>query len=320
MTLLIEQPALIMNVQDRGRSGYQRFGMPESGPMDWWAHRAANRLVGNDQGEACLELGFSKAIFRLEMDTLLAVTGAGYALRLNGRPLPLWMSFLGRQGDRITLEKVSGGNWAYLTVAGGFLTPSWMGSRSTNLRAGLGEPLVGGDRVPLALPANGFVRLAGRVLPVEGRPEYAPTSGITLRTIPGPHQDRFEPESLAAFTESVYQVSSRSDRMGYRLAGPSLAHHNGADLISQGMVLGEVQVPGDGQPIVMMPDHPTTGGYTCIGTVIRHDLPRLAQTEPGEARLQFRWVDVKTAQHLFREAVDTIDHGIPGEEDTWLQL
>ncbi len=320
MTLLVEQAALIMTVQDQGRLGFQRFGMPESGPMDWWAHRAANRLAGNLPGEACLELGFSSAKLCLETDTLLAAAGSGYQIFVNGQPLPLWMSFLGRPGDRIALEKVSGGNWVYLAAAGGLLTPSWMGSRSMYPRAGLGQFLSAGDRLPLVLPPNGFIDLAGRSVPEKNRPKYVSAPEVLLRAIPGPHQDRFEPQSLIAFEREMFQVSPRSDRMGYRLVGPSLVHLNGADLVSQGMVLGEVQVPGDGQPIVMMPDHPTTGGYACIATVIHHDLPLLAQAEPDVARLRFRWVDVKIAQDLYRQAVEKIDNNIISEEDSWLQL
>ncbi len=320
MTLLVEQPALITTVQDQGRIGYQRFGMPESGPMDWWAHRAANRLVGNEPGEACLELGFSSAAFQLEAHALLAVTGAGYELRLNGRLIPLWMSFIGHPGDRITLEKVAGGKWAYLSVSGGVRTPSWMGSRSVYPRAGLGQPLSAGDRVPLGLVNDVLPDLAGRSLPKEARPYDDFSMETILRAVPGPHQDRFTSESLTDFTQANYQVSPRSDRMGYRLSGPTLAHRHGADLVSQGMVLGEIQVPGDGQPIVMMPDHPTTGGYTCIGTVIRHDLPRLAQAEPEKTQLRFQWVNVAAAQDLYRDAVKEIDQGISSEEDLWLQF
>lgn len=320
MTLLVEQPALVMTVQDQGRPGYQRFGMPESGPMDWWAQRAANRLVGNPSGEACLELGFSSAQLRLESETLLAAAGVGYQLTVNGRTLPLWMAFLGRRGSLISLEKISGGNWVYLAVAGGFLTPSWMGSRSTFPRAGLGHHLTAGDRLPLALPPNGIASLAGSNVPAKNRPDYGLGAEIFLSVIPGPHNDRFDQHSLIVFEKETYQVSSRSDRMGYRLVGPSLRHLNGADLVSQGMVLGEVQVPGNGQPIVMMPDHPATGGYTCIGTVTRHDLPLLAQAEPNAARLRFHWVDVDTAQGHYQRAVDKIENGIISEEDPWHQL
>ena len=319
MSLWIEQAALMMTVQDLGRFQYQRFGLPESGPMDRWAQRAANRLVGNSLEEACLEVGFSSAIFRAETDTVLAVTGAGYRLTVNARPLPLWMSFQAKAGDRIELEKVDGGNWAYLAAAGGMLTSVRMGSRSTYARGGLGTPLTAGERVPLGFPARRNEALAICSLPVNCRPNYTMDS-ITLRVIPGPHQHRFIEDALAAFTGKPYTLSARSDRMGYRLSGEILGHRTGADLVSQGMAFGEVQVPGDGQPIVMMPDHPTTGGYTCIGTVIQADLPLLAQVQPERTAIRFEWADVATGQALYRQMIENIDNGIKTEEAEWLNL
>ncbi|MBG0770170.1 MAG: biotin-dependent carboxyltransferase [Anaerolineaceae bacterium] len=319
MTLLIEQAALMMTVQDLGRFQYQRFGLPESGPMDNWAHRAANRLAGNSPEAACLEIGFSSAFFQAEANTLLAVTGAGFRLTLNNRPLPLWMSFQVKMGDRIALEKMAGGDWAYLAVAGGLQTPSWLGSRSTYARGGLGAPLMAGERVMVGFPESKDDALAVRSLPANCRPRYQ-EDAIMLRVVPGPHQHRFTEEALTTFTGNPYFLSTRSDRMGYRLNGPALAHRKGADLVSQGMTLGEIQVPGDGQPIVMMPDHPTTGGYTCIGTVIRADLPLLAQAQPERTEIRFEWTDVETAQILYRRMINNIDGGIQTEEMEWLYL
>lgn len=319
MTLLVEQAALMMTVQDLGRNGYQRFGLPESGPMDRWAQRAANRLVGNGQQEACVEVGYSTAAFRLESDMALAVTGAGYELFVNGRRLPLWMAFHGRAGDFVTLEKADGGSWAYLAAAGGLLTRSWMGSRSTYARGGLGARLAAGERLPVGLPGQEPSILAGRSFSLDGRPDYR-MEEVTLRVVIGPHQHRFTDEALETFTAQPFALSPKSDRMGYRLTGPALAHTRGADLVSQGMALGEVQVPGDGQPIVMMPDHPTTGGYTCLGTVIRADLPLLAQAQPGTSRIRFEPVSVAEAQALYRRMLAKIDEGVQDEEAEWLYL
>ncbi len=319
MTLFVEKAALMMTVQDLGRFQFQRFGLPESGPVDCWAHRAANRLAGNGPEAACLEIGFSSAVFQAEANTMLAVTGVGFRLTLNNRPLPLWMSFQVKMGDRIGLEKVAGGNWAYLAAAGGVLSPPWLGSRSTYARGELGAPLVTGERVSLGFPENKDDALIVRSLPVNCRPCYN-EDAVKLRVIPGPHQHRFTGEALATFTGNPYVLSTRSDRMGYRLSGAALAHCHGADLVSQGMTFGEIQVPGDGQPIVMMPDHPTTGGYTCIGTVIRTDLPLLAQAQPERTEIRFDWTDVETAQILFRQMINTIDGGIQTEEMEWLTL
>jgi antagonist of KipI len=315
MTLHIHQAALMMTVQDAGRTGYQRFGMPESGPMDGWAFRAANRLVGNAPGAACVEVGFSNAEFALEGNALLAVCGAGYRLWVNRRAIPLWMSFLGKNGDVIRLEKSGGGNWAYLAAAGGVQSEVWMGSRSAYPAAGLGRRLAEGDRLPLQPPSSDAFLLAGRSLPARLRPPY--TSRPLIRVVPGPHAGRFQPVSWETFLAGSYAVSPQSDRMGYRLNGPSLAHQRGADLVSQGMVLGEIQVPGDGQPIVMMPDHPTTGGYACIAVVARADLPLLTQVEPGRGALRFTPLSVADAQAAWQQALVGLDSKALFQEDTW---
>ena len=317
MSLVIERPSALMSIQDLGRTDYTRFGLQESGPMDWWAHRAANRLVGNPPGAACLEIGFTHAIFSLDADVLLAVCGAGYAVWVNQRPIPLWTAFLARKGDRVILEKVAGGNWVYMSVSGGLNTPKRLGSRSTNRRAGLGDVLAEGDTLPIVPAEHSLLSLAGSTLPETCRPDY-PLNPI-LRAIPGPHMDRFTPESLNAFQNTAYLLTSRSDRMGYRLSGEELTHVRGADLVSQGMVLGEVQVPGDGQPIVMMPDHPTTGGYTCIATVARCDLPLLAQAPLGEAQVRFKPVEIEPARIVFVTTVRQIDAGIQRPEEEWRQ-
>ncbi|MCB2209329.1 biotin-dependent carboxyltransferase family protein [bacterium] len=321
MTLLVENAALMMTVQDSGRLGYQRFGLPESGPMDWIAHRAANTLVGNPVDAASIEIGFSSASLITESDTVLSACGAGYRLTVGGRALPLWFSFRVRTGERITLEKIDGGNWVYLAAAGGLLTPSRMGSRSTYARAGLGRRLAEGDRLPLALAPGGTLDLAGRAVDEVMRPAYGNGEGdLTLRVVMGPHLDRFAASSLETFQSETYYLSSNADRMGYRLQGPTLAHCEGADIVSQGMVCGEVQVPGDGASIVMMPDHPTTGGYTCIATVIRADLPLLAQAEPGRTPLRFEAVSAMDARAAYRDRLMMIAKDQETEEDRWLAM
>jgi antagonist of KipI len=318
MTVTIQQAAVMMTVQDGGRRGFQRFGMPESGPMDGWAFQAANRLVGNPTEAACLEIGFSSAEVYLEQRSLLALCGAGFRLFVNQRELPLWMAFLVRTGDTLRLEKTRGGNWVYLAAAGGIQSPVWMGSRSVYPAAGIGKLLAAGDRLPLHPLANDALLQASYTVPQAARPAYAPEPRI--RVVPGPHSDRFEPASRDAFLAPAYQVSLRSDRMGYRLTGPALMHKQGPDLVSQGMIVGEIQVPGDGQPIVMMPDHPTTGGYACIATVIQADLPLLAQSEPGVGTLQFTPVSVTDAHKAWGEVVEKVSASTGRQEEAWSGL
>jgi len=318
MTLFVETPALMTSIQDRGRVNYERFGLPESGPMDWWAFQIANMLVGNTVQQACVEFGFSSAAVVVEQDALLSACGAGYDLSLNGQEMPLWMAFLARRGDRVLLTKTSGGNWVYLAAAGGINSEMWMESRSVYPRGGLGRLIIQDDRLSINPISAQSRLLAGCSMASTARPPYR--QDPVVRVIPGPHANRFREESFDVFWSQNFVVSVNSDRMGYRLTGPSLVHTAGADLISQGMALGEIQVPADGQPIVMMPDHPTTGGYTCIGTVARVDLPLLAQAQPLKSQLQFSRISVEEAQQLLFSTIHKIDSGINPEEELWQHL
>jgi len=318
MTLLVEKAAFLMSIQDSGRFGYQRFGMPESGPIDWWAFRGANSLLGNASGCACLEIGLTSSELLIEADTIMVVCGVGYRLFINQQEIPLWMVFIARHGDRLRVGKVSGGNWVYLAVTGGIQSPSWMGSQSVLPRARIGRLIVDGDRVQVPELLSTSRMVAGRTLSPAARPKYQVHP--TIRVIPGPHQDCFLEKSLQMFWDQAYVISPLSDRMGYRLAGPSLIHSHGADLVSQGLVQGEIQVPADGQPIVMMPDHPTTGGYTSIGTVAKVDLPLLAQAQPEISRLRFEICDVSVAQRGLERALDCLDSAAQTQEEEWLSL
>ena len=235
---------------------------------------------------------------------------------INARSLSGWPSWP-EEGTGCGWRRLHGGNWVYLSAAGGLDTPVWMGSHSVNPRAGLGDFLGEGDLIRLNSFDRSWINLAGSLLPERCRPAYK--KDPVLRAIPGPHSGRFTPESLERFWASAFHLTSRSDRMGYRLSGEALSHANGADLVSQGMALGEIQVPGDGQPIVMMSDHPTTGGYTCIATVARCDLPLLAQAPLGEGRVRFTAIEPVEAQSLLRNAVEQIDTGIEFPEEEWLQ-
>ena len=316
MTARIHAAALIMSIQDSGRPGYRRYGLPPSGPMDAWAFRCANRLVGNIEDCACLEMGFTSSLLQVECDILLAVCGAGYRLMVNDRPMPLWMAVLVKKGDWLSFEKCEGGNWAYLAVAGGFETPVWLGSRSIYPRAGLGRLLCDGDQLAL-LPIETEARLlSGRTIPSDVRPPYS--TYPVIRVLPGPQLNWFDLASQQLFWEEAYRVSSQSDRMGYRLQGPALSHVDSADIVSQGMVCGEIQVPADGQPIVMMPDHPTTGGYASIGTAAKADLPLLAQAEFDKSEIRFKFITISEAQLALGDMEQKIGFPFPSKEDEWL--
>lgn len=296
-------PGFLTTVQDLGRQGCERGGVPVSGAMDRLALMAANALVGNPPNAAGLEFALSGPVFQPSGGgCLVAASGRGFSLRVGGRAIPLWMAAWVRAGESISLQ-ASGSGWGYLAVGGGIDVPLVMGSRATYLRGGFGglegRSLQAGDR--LAVGPGGSYELAGQELPDEQRPAYSDQP--TLDVILGPQERAFSEAGLAAFLGEEYTLTNACDRMGYRLAGPRIAALKGADVFSEGIPLGAVQVPGDGQPIVLMADRQTTGGYTKIGVVSSASLPLLAQCPPGAGKVRFRAVSVEEAQQKWRGMV-----------------
>lgn len=298
----------LVTVQDLGRRGWGRFGVPPSGPMDIFAFRAANALAGNPPEAAALEIGLGNAAFRPTQDCVIAVAGAGYALSSYVWEFPLWISLLVRGGWTVHLRKTNGGMWAYLAVTGGIETQPALGSRSTALRSGLGARLEAGDVLPIGRATSHLQSLAARTLPETNRPAY--TQSPVIEVIPGPQADRFSPDGLQTFYSCAYGLSPASDRMGYRLEGPQIGHSGSADLLSEGMAMGSIQVPASGEPIVMMADGPTTGGYPKIAGVVSADLPILAQCVPSRAQIRFRETTVEAAQSRWRAMVNGLYAGI----------
>ena len=302
MALEILEISGLATIQDSGRRGWRQFGVPGSGPMDSFAFHAANALVGNPIECAEVEIGLGDITLQATQDCVLAVTGVGYQLSIYIWEFPLWGSFFVRAGWKIRLNKTDHGMWAYLAVPGGVQTPSILGSRSTYLRGAFGglegRRLQAGDRIKTNGHSHSFYELAGRTLPEEVRPNYQedPILGVIL----GPQRDYFTDESIETFLSSEYSLSLTSDRMGYRLEGPPLTRRSNKELISEGMISGVIQVPANGQPIVMMADSPTTGGYPKIGTVANADLPLLAQCAPRKSRIRFQEVTVEEAQKNYR--------------------
>ena len=292
----------LVTLQDSGRRGWQSYGVPVSGPMDWFAHHAANSLLGNSPNTTVIEIGLGEAAFRSKRDCVLAVTGAGFEVENYVWTFPLWTSFYVRAGWRVQVKKTSGGNLAYLAIAGGFDTQAMLGSKSTYLRGGLGSALRAGDIIQAGKPAIELSKLAARDFPVEKFIKYSQSPEIEV--IAGPQQERFTEEGIQTFYGSEYTLSKSFDRMGYRLEGNPISHSNGADLISEGMTMGSVQIPASGQPIVMMADSPTTGGYPKIANVTRASLPLLAQCEAGIGKIRFQETSVEAAQEKLREMIN----------------
>ena len=288
----------MVTFQDSGRYGFASFGVPRSGPMDWFAHRAANQLTGNPPNAAVIEIGLGDAVFRARHNCVLAVSGAGYEVQNYIWAFPLWTSFFVRAGWVVHLKRKSGGNWAYLAAAGGFEVDSVLGSRSTYLRGGLGKAIQLGDVLQCGKPSAELMKLAARNFPAEIIMPYGQVPVIEV--IAGPQKERFTEEGWQTFLNSEYTLSRSFDRMGYRLEGNPISYSAGADLISEGMTMGSVQVPANGQPIVVMADSPATGGYPKIAHVVKASLPLLAQCEAGVSKIRFKEVTVEEAQEKYR--------------------
>jgi antagonist of KipI len=274
--------------------------------MDTFALRAANRLVGNAGSDAGIEAGLGDLVLETTEDCLAAVTGTGYELLVAGRSLPLWMAAWVRRGQLIELKKGPGGGWAYLSVAGGFMCPIVLGARATYVRGRLGgldgRALRGGDTLQAGGVPGSRSKLAGREIPEPSRPAYA--NKPVLDVILGPQDDYFVAGATDTFFSTTYKILATSDRMGYRLQGEAVVSARGSDIVSDGMVMGSLQVPASGQPILMMADGPTTGGYPKIATVIRAHLPLAAQCAPGEGQLRFRSTTIVAAQAAYCTLMD----------------
>lgn len=284
----------LISFQDLGRRGYQNVGVPVSEAMDWFAHQVANQLVGNSQNSPVLEIGLGEITFQALHDCVLAVTGAGYEIQNYVWTFPLWNSFYVRAGWIVQIKKINGGNWAYVAIAGGFDIPQILGSSSSYIRAGIGTEIHVGHVLQSGKPSTELTKLAARDFPVQKFMQYSQTP--TIDVIAGPQRERFGD----TFFENEYTLSKSFDRMGYRLEGREIESNDKTELISEGMTMGSIQITNQGQPIVMMADSPTTGGYPKIANVIKADLPLLAQCEAGNSKIRFREVSVDEAKEKYK--------------------
>jgi antagonist of KipI len=309
MSLEVVELSGLATIQDSGRIGWRKFGVPTSGPMDAFAFHAANKLAGNDSSCAAIEIGLGDITLRALQDCVVAVAGVGYGVSIYVWDFPLWSSYYVRAGWTIRLTKQDAGMWACLAIAGGVQTQPVLDSVSTNLRGRFGgingRQLQVGDVLRSGTPSHSLNELAARTLPLDARPAYS--DNPTVDFVMGPQEEYFTAESIATFMSQEYSVSQTSDRMGYRLEGAALQHRSKAELISEGMTMGAIQVPSNGQPIMMMADSPTTGGYPKIGTVASADLPLLAQCVPGRSKIRFRETTVTKAQKKYRELMSWLE-------------
>ncbi len=293
---------LFTTVQDAGRWGYQAYGMPVAGAMDRYAYNIANILAGNPPGAAALEMTITGDTLTFDQPAYVAVCGADMGPTLDGEPLAPWSAFPVPAGGTLAFGFAASGCRAYLAVRGGIDVPVVLGSRSTYTRAAVGglegRKLKAGDT--LAIGAADLTDIRPLVLPDEFKPA-GNDGGITIRVLPGPQDDYFTAAGLETLFSSTYTITDEADRMGYRLEGPHIEHAGKADIVSDALPLGAVQVPGHGMPIIMMADRQTTGGYAKIGTVIGPDLAILAQAKPGDTVRLRRCSDEEAVAALRRE-------------------
>jgi biotin-dependent carboxylase-like uncharacterized protein len=285
-SLRVIKPGMLTTIQDAGRWGFQARGVPVAGPMDPVSHRLANALVGNDARAATLEVTLMGPELEFEDERLVSVAGADFELFLEGRPAPSHAPFIVSAGSRLRFGARGRGARAYLAVSGGIAVPLTLGSRATHLVSRMGgiagRPLKAGDRLPLGDPARG-VRTA---LAPQTAVVPLPDGHAQIRVLAGPQVDHFTPDAMDLLQSAPYVVGQNSDRMGFRLEGPRLTHARGADIISDATPLGVLQVPASGQPILLMADRQTTGGYPKLATVIAADVALAGQLGPGD-RISF---------------------------------
>jgi biotin-dependent carboxylase-like uncharacterized protein len=279
-------PGALTTIQDLGRPGWAHIGVPRSGAADRPALVLANRLVGNDDGSAALETTLGGPRLRFDGASDIALTGAPVRARVGERPVPMNEAFRVTAGDELKVGNASSGLRTYVAFRGGIEVPLVLGSAATDVLSGLGPaPLTRGDVLSLGTDPGG-----GRTI-WPPAPEPPPVTdlpnSVVLRYLVGPRSDWFTDQSVKRLGSDPFTVDQASNRIGLRLQGPPLERSRLGELPSEGLVPGAIQVPGDGQPILLLADHPTTGGYPVIAVVHSHDLPLAAQLRPGQ-RITFR--------------------------------
>lgn len=280
MSILVSREGILTTVQDLGRFRYQRFGVNPGGVMDRTAARLLNTLLGNDDGSAVLETHYPAGEYLFEKKTFFAVGGADFHPHLSGKLIRNWTVHRAKKGDVLGFRQKLTGERAYLAVVGGFSVPSWLESSATNLTAGIGgfegRRLRTGDRIsyPDGPGSVSLLTIGRSIIPKYGR-------DVVVRIAPGPEFDRLTALSQTVLTGSRFLVRGESNRMGFRLDGPRLYGLSEAELLSSGVTFGTIQLLPDGNLIVLMADHQTTGGYPRIATVAAVDLPLMAQLGAG---------------------------------------
>lgn len=271
----VDDPGPLTTVQDTGRPGWAHLGVPRAGALDAPAAALANRLVGNPAGAALLETTAGGVALTTTAAMTLAVTGAACSVRVDGRERAFGAALTVPAGAAVRLGPALTGVRSYLALAGGVAVPAVLGSRSTDTLAGVGPPpLRAGDLLPVGAAH-------GEPADLEAPPAPRRAGAVVLRLLPGPRVERFPAGTVDRLAAAPYSVGPLSNRVALRLEGPPLARDT-AEVPPEGLVLGAVQVPASGQPLVFLADHPTTGGYPVLGVVHPGDLPACGQLRPGQ--------------------------------------
>jgi antagonist of KipI len=307
MSISIIKPGLLDTMQDLGRNGYGSLGINCGGAMDRYATQVANMLVGNALHEAVMEIHFPGPQLLFEQNVLISITGANFTPTLNDEELPLWQPLLIRKNTILHFPKLQWGSRCYIAIHGGFCVEEWLGSYSTNLKAGAGgyqgRKLEKGDELVTRESTIYFPALmkAGKdVHPLSWRPDIAANYQLPheINFIEGHELGALTEASAAEFMQNNFTIHPFSDRMGYRLKGPALQFTHPTELVSTGVSFGTIQLLPDGELIILMADHQTTGGYPRLGHVISAHLPKLAQLRPSDC-IQFNKISIEKAEALF---------------------
>lgn len=300
MSIKVITPGMLSTIQDGGRKGFAAMGFNASGVMDVRSYHIANALVGNFTDEAVIEMTYLGGSFKFLESNYIAITGADMSPKLDGVPVEMYTTVFVKQDETLTFSAAKSGMRAYIAVRGGIDVPVIMGSRSTNLKCKLGgldgRPLKAGDIVPCRDIYDEFHKHLIHSAPKE---DFG-SDEITVRVLLGPQDDYFTDHGIKTFLNSTYTVTNESDRMGCKLSGEKIEYKNTVDIISDGIVFGSIQIPRTGNPIIMLADRQTTGGYAKIATVISVDLPLLAQARPG-TKVRFELIDRQKAERLLKQ-------------------
>ena len=316
MGISVENGGILTTVQDEGRFGYQAYGVSTSGAMDSHAFHIANLLVGNKMTEGALEMTFMGPTLTFTCDNIIAVTGGDLMPMLDGQPMPMYQAVLVRKGQKLQFGGARNGCRGYIAFAGGLEIPEVMGSKSTLLRNNLGgvkgRKLEKGDTIAFTASKTELSNMENRKVPAD----VYPADEVVLRVVLGPQDDEFTERGIRSFFWNSGVITDEFDRMGCRIEREPIEHKGDGNINTDGISLGSIQVPANGKPIIMLADRQSTGGYAKIGTVISVDLPKIAQSRPGQ-KVRFIQVSLELAQSLYireRNKMLELDEKLNGQE------